>query len=60
MYASVNWAIITWTKAGLVLIGLLATNFSEIWIGIISFSFKKSFENDVYQNDSHFVQGEMS
>ena len=32
---------ITWTNAGLLLIGLLGTNFSEIRIGIPSFSFKK-------------------
>ena len=32
---------ITWTNVGLLLIGLLGTNFSEIPIGILSFSFKK-------------------
>ena len=32
---------ITWTNAGILLIGLLGTNFSEIWIGIQTFSFKK-------------------
>ena len=32
---------ITRTNTGLLLIRLLETNFSEIWIGIISFSFKK-------------------
>ena len=32
---------ITWTNAALLSIGLLGTNFSEIWIGILSFSFKK-------------------
>ena len=32
---------ITWTNAGLLSIGLLGTNFSEIWIGILPFSFKK-------------------
>ena len=30
-----------WTNAGLLLIGFLGTNFSEIWIGILSISFKK-------------------
>ena len=52
---------ITWTNADLLLIGLLGTNFSEISIGILSFSFKKNaFENVVCQNGGHFVQGEMS
>ena len=32
---------ITWTSAGLLSIGLLGTNFSEIWIRILSFSLKK-------------------
>ena len=32
---------IIWTKAGILLIGLLGTNFSEILIGIQTFSFKK-------------------
>ena len=32
---------ITWTNAGLLPIGLLGTSSSEIWIGILSFSFKK-------------------
>ena len=32
---------IIWTSAGLLAIGLLETNFSEIWIGILPFSFKK-------------------
>ena len=55
IYSSVNWAIIgsgnglspvrhqaiTWTNAGLLSIGLLGTSFSEIWIQILSFSFKK-------------------
>ena len=31
----------TWTNDSLLSIGLLGTNFSEIWIGILSFSFKK-------------------
>ena len=30
-----------WSNPGLLLIGLLGTNFSEIWIGILSFSFNK-------------------
>ena len=32
---------IIWTNAGILLIGLLSTNFSEILIGIQTFSFKK-------------------
>ena len=32
---------IIWTKAGILLIGLLGTNFSEIVIEILTFSFKK-------------------
>ena len=55
IYASVNWVnisscnglapvrrqAITWTNTGLLLIGLLGTNFCGIRIGILSFSFKK-------------------
>ena len=55
IYASVNRVIIcsgnglmplrclhiTWTNAALLSIGLLGTNFSEIWIRILSSSFKK-------------------
>ena len=32
---------IIWTNAGIFLIGTLGTNFSEIWIGIQTFSFTK-------------------
>ena len=32
---------ITWTNVGLLSIGFLGTRFSEIWIRILSFSFKK-------------------
>ena len=32
---------ITWTNAGLLSIGLMWTDFNEIWIWILSFSFKK-------------------
>ena len=32
---------ITWNNTGLLSIGLLGTNFSEIWIRILSFSFKE-------------------
>ena len=55
IYVSINWVIIgpgnglslvrcqaiTWTNAGLLSIGLMGTYFSEIWIEILSFSFKK-------------------
>ena len=55
IYASVNWVIIgsgnglspvrrqaiTWTNAALLSIRLLGINFTEIWIGILSFSLKK-------------------
>ena len=43
---------ITWTNAGLLSIRFLGTYFSEIWIGILSFSFKKM--------EMKVVQGEMS
>ena len=32
---------IIWTNVGIVIIGLLGTNYSEIWIWILPFSFKK-------------------
>ena len=49
---------ITWTNAGLLLIGPLVTTFSVIWIGICSLSFKQNaFENVVCQNGGYFVQG---
>ena len=32
---------IIWTNAGILLIGTLGTNFSENWIEILVFSFKK-------------------
>ena len=32
---------ITWTNAGLMSVGFLGTSFSEIWIGILSFPYKK-------------------
>ena len=55
IYASVNWVsissgnglspvrrqAITWTYVGLLWIGLLGTNFSEIRMGILSLTFKK-------------------
>ena len=45
---------ITWTNAGLLSIGLLGTNFSEILIGI--FIQENVFENVVCQNGSHFAE----
>ena len=58
IYASVNWVIIgsgnglspardqaiAWTNAGLLSIELPGTNFYEIQIGILPFSFKNAFE----------------
>ena len=55
LYASVNWVsigsgndlssvwsqAITWTNTDLLPIGHLGTNFNEIWIEILTFSFKK-------------------
>ena len=38
---------IIWTNEGILLIGPLETNFSEIWIEIHIFSLKNAFENDV-------------
>ena len=52
---------ITWTSANLLSIGLPGTILSEIWMKTLSFPFKKNaFIIVVCQNDSHFVQGEMS
>ena len=45
---------ITWTNAGLLSIGLLRTNFSEIWI---IFNHENIFESVVCQIGGHFVQG---
>ena len=55
IYASMTWVsigsgidlspvrrqAITWTNAGFLLIALLRTNFSEIWVRILSFWFRK-------------------
>ena len=48
------------TNAGLLSIGPLGTNFSEIWIEIQNFSFMKMHLKCHLQNGGHFVQGEMS
>ena len=51
--------VTTRTNAGLLLIGLLWTNYSEIRIGILLVSFKKNaFEIVVCQNGGHFVYGD--
>ena len=51
---------IIWTNDGLLLIGTLGTNFSEILIEIQIFSFNKFIWKYRLWNGSHFVQGEMS
>ena len=52
---------ITRTNAALLSIGLLATNFSEIWFEILSFSFKKMhLKMSSATNGGHFVWEEMS
>ena len=40
-FSTVRRQAITWTNAGVLLIGLIGRNFNEIWIEILSFSFKK-------------------
>ena len=78
IYASINWVIIdpgnglssaqrqaiTWTNAGLLSIGLVEMYFSEIWIWILSFLFKKmhlKMSSAIFcQNGGHFVQEGMS
>ena len=52
---------ITWTNAGLLSIGPLGTNSSEILIKIQNFSLMKMhLKNVVSQIGDHSVQGEMS
>ena len=52
---------INWTNAGLLFIGLMETNFRAIWTGIIIILIQENaFENVVWQNGGHLVQGEMS
>ena len=46
---------IIWTNAGMLLIGPLETNFSEILIKILTFSFKKMRLKCRLRNDGHFV-----
>ena len=51
---------IIWTSVGILLIGPLGTHFSEIWIKIRNFSFKKMYLKCRLGNGGHFLQGEMS
>ena len=74
MQVSVNWIIIgsgnglspvrrhaiTWTNADLLSTGLLGTSFSEIWIGILSFSFKKMHLKMSSAKMAAILSGEMS
>ena len=50
---------IIWTNAGILLIGPLETNFSEILIGIQTFSFKKMHLKCRLRNGVHFVSASM-
>ena len=75
IYASVNWVsngsdnglspvrrqTIIWTNVGMLLIGPLGINFSDILFEINPFSLKKKcIWKCRLQHGSHFVQGEMS
>ena len=73
-YVSVNWVsigsdnglspaqcqAIIWTSVGILLMGPLRTNFSEIRIKIQNFHSWKCIWQYRRQNGAHFVQGEMS
>ena len=50
---------IIWTNAGLLLIGPLGTNFREILIEILTFSFKKMLWKCRLRNGIHFVSASM-
>ena len=50
---------IIWTNAGILLIGPLGTNFSEILIGIQTFSLKKCTWKCRLRNGVHFVSASM-
>ena len=50
---------IIWTNAGILLIGPLGTNFSEILITIETFSFKKMHLKCRLRNGVHFVSASM-
>ena len=51
---------IIWTNAGILLIGPLGRNLSEILIGIQTFSFKKMQLKCRLRNGVHFVSASMS
>ena len=51
---------IIWTNAGLLSIGPLGINLSEILIKIQNFLFQNAYDNIVCKKGGHFVQGEMS
>ena len=51
--------VIIWTSAGILLIGPCRTNFSEILIGIHTFSFKKIHLKSRLRNGVHFVSASM-
>ena len=51
---------IVWTNAGILLIGPLGTNFSEILIGIQTFSLKNCIWKRCLQNGVYFVSASMS
>ena len=50
---------ITWTNIGILLIGPLGTNFSEMLIEIHTFSLKKSIWKYGLENGGHFVSASM-
>ena len=50
---------IIWTNAGILLIRPLQTNFSEIFIEVYTFSFKKMHRKCSLENDGHFVSASM-
>ena len=50
---------ITWANGGLLLIGPLRTNFSEIWIEIQKLNSWKCIWKCHLQNGGHFVQDKM-
>ena len=51
---------IIWTNAGILLIGSLGTNFSEILVGIQTFSFRKCIWKYRLRYSIHFVSASMS
>ena len=50
---------IIWSNAGLLLIGPIGTNFSEILIKILTYSFKKVRLKCRLRNGGHFVSASM-